>query len=236
MAPFDGAFAARSNRPMPAPRPDRRRLIIAAGSVGVAAIGAPAIVLARGLPPMTDGPFYPSIAYRARSLDWDADLTTVRGFAPDGQPLAKARGEHLDLHGVVRDKAGRAIDGAEIEIWQCDVVGSYRHPRGAGDRIDAGFQGFGATRSDSRGGYRFRTIRPVPYPGRTPHIHVKLRHSTFGELTSQLFVAGEPGNAADFLYRSLGDDDRKDVELRLQRAPASEPVMWIAERDLLVGA
>jgi protocatechuate 3,4-dioxygenase beta subunit len=215
---------------------DRRRLIAAAGGGVVAAVGWPALAVARGLPAMTDGPFYPSLAYRARSLDWDADLTTVRGRAPDGQPLAPARGEHLDLHGVVRDGNGRGVDGAEIEIWQCDVFGSYRHPRGAGDRIDTGFQGFGATRSDARGGYRFRTIRPVPYPGRTPHIHVKLRQATFGEVTSQLFVAGEPGNPADFLYRSLGADDLKEVELRLQRAPAGEAVMWIAERDLLVAA
>jgi protocatechuate 3,4-dioxygenase beta subunit len=221
---------------MAAEHRDRRRLIVAAGAGVVAAIGCPAIALARGLPAMTDGPFYPSIAYRARSLDWDADLTTVRGRDPDGQPLPKARGEHLDLHGIVRDGVGRAVDGAEIEIWQCDAFGSYRHPRGAGDRIDAGFQGFGATRSDARGGYRFRTIRPVPYPGRTPHIHVKLRHATFGEATSQLFVAGEPGNPADFLYRSLGDDDRREVELRLQRASGGEPVMWIAERDLVVAA
>ncbi|HWJ57140.1 MAG TPA: hypothetical protein VNR90_12970, partial [Vicinamibacterales bacterium] len=163
-------------------------------------------------------------------------LTTVRGRAPDGQPLPKARGEHLDLHGIVRDGGGRAVDGAEIEIWQCDAFGSYRHPRGATGRIDAGFQGFGATRSDGRGGYRFRTIRPVPYPGRTPHIHVKVRHPSFGEVTSQLFVVGEPGNAGDGLYRSLDEGDRREVELRLQRAPAGDAVMWIAERDLLVGA
>jgi protocatechuate 3,4-dioxygenase beta subunit len=184
---------------------------------------------------MTDGPFYPSPAYRAGSLDWDADLTTVRGRDADGQPLPRARGEHLDLHGIVRDGDGRVIDGAEIEIWQCDVFGSYRHPRGAGARIDAGFQGFGSTRGDGRGFYRFRTIRPVPYPGRTPHIHVKLRHPAFGELTSQLFVAGDPGNGGDFLYRSLSDEERKDVELRLLKAAAGEPVAWVAERELVVG-
>jgi protocatechuate 3,4-dioxygenase, beta subunit len=214
---------------------DRRRVLTAVGAGALAVMGAPALALARGLPAMTDGPFYPSIAYRARSVDWDADLTTVRGRAPDGQPLPKARGEHLDLHGVVRDGSGKAVDGAEIEIWQCDAFGSYRHPRGGGDRIDAGFQGFGATRSDGHGGYRFRTIRPVPYPGRTPHIHVKLRHPAFGEVTSQLFVVGEPGNPGDFLYRSLGEGDRQEVEMRLQRAPAGDTVMWIAERDLLVG-
>ena len=215
---------------------DRRRLVAIAGAGAFAALATPMRALARGLPAMTDGPFYPSIAYRARSLDWDADLTTVRGRAPDGQPLPKARGEHLDLHGTVRDGNGRAVDGAEVEIWQCDAFGSYRHPSGAGDRIDAGFQGFGATRSERSGGYRFRTIRPVPYPGRTPHIHVKLRHPSFGEVTSQLFVVGEPGNVGDFLYRSLAEGDRQEVDMRLQRAPAGEAVMWIAERDLLVGA
>jgi len=215
--------------------PGRRRLVLAAGLGAAATVGFPGLVLARGLPPMTDGPFYPSLSYRARSLDWDADLTTVRGRAPDGQPLPRARGEFVDLHGIVQDGAGRAVDGAEIEIWQCDVHGSYRHPRGAGERIDAGFQGFGATRSDARGGYRFRTIRPVPYSGRTPHIHVKLRHPAFGEVTSQLFVAGDPGNAGDFLYRSLGEDDRRHAELRLARAGAGDAVTWIAERDLVVG-
>ena len=183
---------------------------------------------------MTDGPVYPPAAYRARGTDGDADLTTVRGFDPDGRALPRARGEHLDLRGAVLDGDGRLVDGAEVEIWQCDAYGSYRHPRGAGERVDAGFQGFGSTRSDARGVYRFRTIRPVPYPGRTPHIHVKLRHPAFGEVTSQLFVAGEPGNASDFLYRSLDEAERKDVELRLQKPAAGEPVAWVAERDLIV--
>ena len=212
----------------------RRRLLAAVGGL-VATIGCPSLAVARGLPRMTDGPFYPSLAYRARSVDWDADLTSVRGRAADGQPQLPARGEHLDLRGAVVDGDGRAVDGAEVEIWQCDALGSYRHPRGAGDRVDAGFQGFGSTRSDGRGLYRFRTIRPVPYPGRTPHIHVKLRHPSFGEVTSQLFVAGEPGNASDFLYQSLGPVERKDVELRLQKPAAGEPVAWVAERDLIVG-
>ena len=185
---------------------------------------------------MTDGPFYPPPAYRARSADWDADLTTVRGFDPDGQPLPRARGEHLDLRGAVLDADGRPIDGVVVEIWQCDVFGSYRHPRGAGERVDVGFQGFGSTRSDTRGLYRFRTIRPVPYPGRTPHIHVKLRHPTFGEVTSQLFVAGEARNASDVLWQGLDADERKEVELRLQKPAAGEPVAWIAERDLIVPA
>ena len=112
--------------------------------------------------------------------------------------------------------------------------GSYRHPRGAGARVDAAFQGFGTTRSDAQGRYRFRTIRPVPYPGRTPHIHVRLQHASFGTLISQLFVAGDPGNDADFLYRALTPAQRALVALELRPGPAGAPVRWLAERTLVV--
>ena len=213
----------------------RRRELLRGAGTAVAWLAVPSLAVAAGaLPPLTDGPFYPSLDYRARALDWDADLTVVRGREADGQPRPRAAGEHLDLFGRVVDAAGRPIDRAEVEIWQCDAFGSYRHPRGASARIDAGFQGFGASRSDGQGGYRFRTIRPVPYPGRTPHIHVKLRHPSFGEMSSQLFVLGEPGNARDFLYASLSAEGREGSELRLQRAPADAGVTWLCERTLVV--
>ena len=214
----------------------RRRLLLGA-SAGLACIGFPALAAARdALPRMTDGPFYPSLSYRAGAVDWDADLTMVGGHDPDGQPRPRARGEHLELYGTVQDTEGRTIDGATVEIWQCDAFGSYRHPRGAGARIDAGFQGFGSSRSDVGGGYRFRTIRPVPYPGRTPHIHFKLRHASFGEVTSQLFVADDPGNARDFLYQSLSEAGREAVAMRPVRAPVGSAVAWLAERALIVGS
>ena len=196
------------------------------------ALALPSLALA-ALPLMTEGPFYPSAAWRARQLDWDADLTRVTRSTSADAP--RAAGEWLDFGGAVVDTKGRPLDGAEVEIWQCDVHGSYRHPHGAGDKVDEAFQGFGGTRSDARGLYRFRTIKPVPYPGRTPHIHVRLRHRSFGELTSQLFLAGEPANARDFLYRRLSDAERADVELRLARAPAGAATQWVAERALVVG-
>jgi protocatechuate 3,4-dioxygenase beta subunit len=185
---------------------DRRRFVLNV----VTAAGAPsrprraALVLARGLPAMTDGPFYPSIAYRARSLDWDADLTTVRGRDPDGQPLPKARGEHLDLHGVVRDGSGRAVDGAgDRDLAMRCVRQLSPSARAPAIASTPAFRASARRAATAAAAIGFRTIRPVPYPGRTPHIHVKLRHPAFGEVTSQLFVVGEPGNAGDFLYRSL---------------------------------
>ncbi len=153
----------------------RSTLTLLAGTVAgtaaaAAAVAAPALASSRReravLAPMTDGPFYPPRAWRERWPDWDADLTRVQR---DGV-TAPARGEHLGLEAVVVDARDRLIDGAEIEIWQCDALQAYHHPGVAPEpgRFDPGFAGFGATRSDARGQARLRTIRPVPYPGRTP--------------------------------------------------------------------
>jgi len=201
----------------------------------VAALAAPALASSRrALARMTDGPFYPPRSWRERWPDWDADLTRVQ--ADGGARLAQ--GEHLGLEGRVIDVNERVIDGATIEIWQCDAVGHYRHPstEPTTDRVDEAFQGFGATRSEAQGQFRFRTIKPVPYPGRTPHIHVKLRHASFGDVTSQLFVAGDPGNARDFLWRSLPADDRPVLEMRLQSAGADTGLRWLVRHDLVVPA
>ena len=214
----------------------RRRQCLTALIGGSAVLGLPLLASSAhaALPAMTEGPFYPPVTWRERELDWDADLTRV--MRTPGANAPRAAGEWLDLVGSVVDERGRAIDAAEIEIWQCDAYGSYRHPNGAAGRVDAAFQGFGSTRSDAHGRYRFRTIRPVPYTGRTPHIHVRLRHPGFGELTSQLFVAGDPGNASDTIYRRLSPAERALVDLSLQRAPANAPVVWVAERTLVVDA
>lgn len=218
---------------MTAHTPLPRRHLIQRLGLAATALACPVWARAEALPDMTEGPFYPSASWRARQLDWDADLTRV-DRATAGEP-ARAAGEWLDLGGVVRDRSGRVLDGATVEIWQCDMYGSYRHPRGAGERVDEAFQGFGSQRSDAQGRYRFRTIRPAPYPGRTPHIHVRLRHPGIGEFTSQLFVADEPANAGDGLYRRLSAPERAASAMRLVRAPAGAPVVWVAERALVVG-
>lgn len=210
----------------------RRQLVTA--SAAVLAVPARA-QRARPLAAMTDGPFYPPRAWRGSWADQDADLTRVT--QPSGKVLV-ARGEHLGLEAVVRDTDGRTIDGAEVEIWQCDVQRVYRHPSETREpsRIDAGFQGFGATRSDASGLARLRTIKPVPYPGRAPHIHVKLRHASFGELTSQLFLAGDADNERDFLWRALAAEDRAALEMRPLPAPADSGLRWLVRHVLVVPA
>ncbi len=220
-------------RTPPPPSPARRRLALVAG-LAIATLGCPALASSRRtLVPMTDGPFYPPRAWRAKWADWDADLSRVQSAGA----VHVARGEHLGLELRLADANGRAIDGAEVEIWQCDVMTVYRHPgvRAAAGQFDAGFQGFGATRSDGLGALRFRTIRPVPYPGRTPHIHIKLRHASLGEVSSQLFVDGDPGNARDFLFRQLDADAQAALSLTLTTANADSGLRWLARHDLIVG-
>jgi protocatechuate 3,4-dioxygenase, beta subunit len=217
--------------------PRRRTVLIGAAAAAVA--GGVTSVQAQGtaLPSMTDGPFYPPRRWRARDpaqADWDADLTRVQR----GTQILTARGEHLALDCVVVDTQGRRIDGAEVEIWQCDAQAVYHHPdvRVAEDDWDKGFQGFGAGTSNRSGQLRFRTIRPVPYPGRTPHIHVKLRHASFGEWTSQLFIADDPGNANDFLWRRLSAAARERAAMQLRRADGGDRLRWQVQHDLVVPA
>ncbi len=205
---------------------------------GCAALALPAMARSRrALAAMTDGPFYPPRAWRDKGPlagDWDADLTRVQRA---GRVL-QARGEFLGLQFRVADTQDRMIDDAEVEFWQCDTFSQYRHPDVslAAGRYDEGFQGFGAARSGKDGGLSLRTIKPVPYPGRTPHIHVKLRHAAFGELTSQLFLAGDPGNARDFLWRGVPQAQRAALELSLQTAPADSGLRWVATHTLIVPA
>ena len=167
----------------------------------LAGLGA-ALLSSRGhaalpTPAQTEGPFYPPPRDRPDDQDWD--LVKVEG------QVREAGGEVLHLTGHLLDLNGAPVAGALVEIWQCDVNGRYLH---TGDRSsrprDPGFQGFGAIRTDAQGHYRFRTIRPVPYPGRTPHIHARIITPDRRELITQLYLLDEPMNHRDGIFRSLG--------------------------------
>lgn len=217
-----------------APNPARRRIALGAAAA-LASLSMPALASSqRTVAAMTDGPFYPPRAWREQWNDWDADLSRVQR---DGRTL-EARGELLGLELQLLDANGRRVDGAEVEIWQCDTLAAYRHPRVqlTEGQYDPGFQGFGASRSDRDGLLRFRSIKPVPYPGRTPHIHIKIRHASFGDVTSQLFVAGDPGNARDFLWRAVGEADRAMLEMQLRPAAAGSGLRWQVRQPLVLPA
>lgn len=180
------------------PDQTRRRLIL--GMAALAVAGTAAGDSARApTPRQTAGPFYPE----ELPLDHDNDLTGVAG-AP-----GTAKGQVTELSGRLLDLNGRPIAATRIEIWQCDANGRYRHPRDTNRAPrDPNFQGFGRMHTDAHGRYRFRTIRPVPYPGRTPHIHIAVFPAFDEPLVTQLYVKGEPRNAADFLFNSVPTERR----------------------------
>jgi protocatechuate 3,4-dioxygenase beta subunit len=195
----------------------RRDVILGAA----AAMLAPPALAAEGgrlvvTPGQTEGPFYP-VSFPA---DTDNDLVRFRGRA------AQAMGQVTHIVGRVLDKRGKPVRGALLEIWQCDANGIYHHhPRQPeAQRRDAAFQGYGRAEAADDGGYSFRTIRPVPYPGRTPHIHFKVHAPGVGRLTTQMYVAGEPRNAADGLLNAVRNTaQRESLIVRLEPADALEP-------------
>jgi protocatechuate 3,4-dioxygenase, beta subunit len=198
----------------------RRRLLLAT-------LAATSLVPARATaliptPPQSRGPFYPD----RLPLDQDSDLVQVAGHE------GLARGEIIRLSGLVLDRSGRPLSGALVEIWQCDANGRYLHSGDPGDTPrDPGFQGYGRCQTGADGGYRFRTIKPVPYPGRAPHIHVAVRVPGQSPLVTQLYVAGAPENAGDWLLNQADDPAALMVPFR----PIDAPDATLAARfDLIL--
>jgi protocatechuate 3,4-dioxygenase beta subunit len=178
-------------------------------------------------PGQTEGPFYP--------VDWlediDNDLVLVKGAT------AQAVGQVLLVRGHVRDRAGRPVAGAIVEIWQCDARGVYHHPwdeRGQ-RRADRGFQGRGRAQTDDQGRYVFRTIKPAGYPGRTPHIHFKIIQPGGDTLITQMYFAGEPDNERDFILRGIADPaQRASVIIALEDAGPIEPGALAGQFDIVL--
>jgi protocatechuate 3,4-dioxygenase beta subunit len=209
----------------------RRRLLVSGTSAAITAAWPTGEVRAQSAlqvptPRQTTGPFYP--------LDWtgdvDGDLVRVAGAA------AAAQGVVTHLRGRVLDARGAPVPGAVVEIWQCDAFGVYRHPRDRQDGRDEGFQGRGRVVAGPDGAYAFRTIRPVPYTGRTPHIHAAIAAPGRQSLVTQFYVEGEPGNERDRLLNALRDPrQREAVMLRLERADRIETGALLATRDIVLG-
>ncbi len=201
----------------------RRRLIGSAAALGAA---LPALAHARLVPTpsATEGPFYP----QSFPLDADSDLVQVAGRS------GHARGQVAYLAGRLVNADGKPIAGAQVEIWQCDAGGIYHHVGSASRGADPDFQGYGKTTTAADGAFRFRTIKPVPYPGRTPHIHVIVAGQGLPKLTTQLYNAGEPRNERDFLYRAIAPAARDSVTMKWRTAPELEAGALLAEPQIVL--
>ena len=157
-------------------------------------------------PKQTDGPFYPDNL----PLDTDNDLIIIN------DKITPAVGQITHIAGKILDANGSPIKNAVVEIWQCDHDGVYRHSHSSGP-VPMAFQGFGKVQVGADGRYRFRTIKPAPYPGRPPHIHVKVKLGSKELLTTQMYIAGEQANADDILLRGLDPQTRSLLEVPFTR-------------------
>lgn len=175
------------------------------GALGLSAAAHP-VLAAAPTPSATEGPFYPTPAMRRK--DVDNDLVKIIG------QVQEAGGEVMILQGRVRDADGAPLADHRVEIWQCDMNGKYLH---SGDRqsieFDAAFQGFGHDITGPDGSYQFRTIKPVTYPGRTPHIHVKVFDGAENVLTTQFYIDGHPSNGRDRIFGRLSDAEAASVSM-----------------------
>ena len=168
-------------------RQTRRGFLLAGGTLamgfGLAASEAPAQELAPtpacrdGSAPtlrQTEGPFF-----KPRSPE-RADLREPAGG-----------GRTLELTGVVLTRSCRPLPRALIDLWHADGKGEYDN---------SGFRFRGHQYSDANGAFRFRTIVPAAYVGRTKHLHVKVQAPGSRLLTTQLYFPDEPANRRDDLF------------------------------------
>ena len=178
-------------------------------------------------PPQTEGPFYPD----KLPLDTDNDLLVIN------DAINPSVGQVTWLSGRVLDSKGHPVRNALVEIWQADGNGVYLHSKSdSGGRRDANFQGFGRFMTGSTGEYLFRTIKPVPYPGRTPHIHFAVKHKGQPKFITQCYIAGEPLNEKDGVLRGITDlKARQSVLVPFVPVKGSRIAELSARFDIVLG-
>jgi len=174
-----------------------------------------------------EGPFYPD----KLPLDTDNDLLIINNS------ITPAVGEITHLDGKILDRNGSPIRNAFVEIWQCDSSGAYLHSQSSNrDKQDKNFQGYGRFLTDARGQYYFRTIKPVAYPGRTPHIHVAVSKNGKRIFTTQMLINGNPDNKRDGLFRQLRSvAARQSILVDFKLLPKSKIGELTANFDIVLG-
>lgn len=205
-----------------------RRRFLGGLAFGSAALLAPGVFAEELLktPDQTEGPFYPD----KLPLDTDNDLIVINNS------LTPSVGEITYVSGRILDTRGNPIKNAAVEIWQCDNNGAYLHSGTTNaDKKDKNFQGFGRFVTGSSGEYLFRTIKPVPYPGRTPHIHYKIKLKGKDVLNTQCYIQGHPGNERDGIWRRLDEKGRAAVTVDFKPIKDSKLGELAAKFDLVLG-
>lgn len=128
----------------------------------------------------------------------ELDNDLIHNFA---QPGESAIGQRIIVHGRVLDETGRGVPNVLVEFWQANAGGRYRHKKESYlAPLDPNFGGCGRAITGEDGGYRFRTVKPGPYPWpnnqndwRPAHIHFSIFGQGFAQrLITQMYFEGDP--------------------------------------------
>ena len=178
-------------------------------------------------PRQTEGPFYPD----QLPLDTDNDLIRIN----DG--VTPAVGEITHFSGRIFDANSNLIRNAVIEIWEADTTGSYIHTQGAaeGKKPDGNFQGYGRFLTGSSGRFYFRTIKPIAYGPRTPHIHVAISVGGKRVLTTEVYIKGYEQNARDGIFTRTPENLRELLESDFVPLEGSTTGELAAKWDAVIG-
>jgi protocatechuate 3,4-dioxygenase beta subunit len=172
-----------------------------------------------------EGPFYPD------RIPKDTDNDLVK----NGYSTIEAGGKILNLMGSLVNRDYIPIKGMTAEIWQTDMNGVYLHTGSFGRKMrDDQFQGFGRSITDQNGHFSFKTIIPVEYPGRTPHIHLKLWDEMENVLTTQLYLHGHSLNKEDFLFKRMTLAEQKINSMKLIPAQSNDSTEYVTSVRLVV--
>lgn len=156
------------------------------------------------------------------------DARSTSRIAGDG-----AKGERVWLTFRVLDGEGVPVPDAMIEVWQADSKGNYAHQDSSAD--GTAFRGFGRLATAEDGSCRFETIKPgcVPGPSETvqaPHINVSiLGRGILKRLSTRVYFAGEPANAADPVLSLVPESRRATLLAQPDPARTSD---WIFDVHL----
>lgn len=183
----------------------------------------------RPTPQETFGPFFPV----EKPTTHDFDLTQVAG-----EP-GRALGQIMELSGRVLRTDGSPVKAAEIEIWQANAAGRYRHPMDTNPAaLDPNFDGVALLRTNDEGSYLIRTVKPGAYPDpggglRAPHIHFDVLANDC-RLVAQMYFPGEALNEKDMLITTMAGRYRDPALTICRQVAGREPGLLRFEWDVVL--
>jgi protocatechuate 3,4-dioxygenase beta subunit len=181
----------------------------AAGATSLAAADFDGLAICTLTPEQTAGPFPLDEQFVRRNI--------TEGYA----------GHPMQLGFRVVDADCTPVPGAAVEVWHTDATGDYSaFADGGGGKDEAEDSTFlrGTQVADDLGIVEFATIYPGWYPGRTPHIHVRVNRDDETVLTSQVYFDEEDTERVYETdpYAEFGSPDTSWADDGIAGDPATE--------------